>query len=222
MLPYFLIGDPIFPLKLWLMKAYGGHNLSEEEWVYNYRLARARWTTENAFCILAARWRIFCRPITAAVSTSESIIKAAICLHNYLQGFVDSEDSRGDMRPGERRSISSQGSNRYGFKASDICLKQKSYCNSLEGSVPWQLTYVRSIGTRNRICSFNFTTVRNVYVVLYYIKALLYVRVFDVSVKLISVQKLTRNKEVTKCCNKTKTCCSLHFGNCFFTRTKSC
>ena len=61
-----------------------------------------------------------------------------------------------------------------------------------------------------RICSFNFTTVCNVYVVLYYVKAWLYVHVFDVSVELISVQKLTRNKEATKFWNKTKT-----FYSCF-------
>ena len=83
MLPYFLIGDPILPLKPWLMKAYGRHNLSEEERVYNYRLARPRRTFENTFGILAAKWRIFCRPIIATVCTSESIIKVAICLHNY-------------------------------------------------------------------------------------------------------------------------------------------
>ena len=101
------------------MKAYGGHNLSEEERVYNYRLARARRTIENAFGILAAKWKIFCMPIRATASTIESIIKAAICLHSYLQitanatyilqGFVDSEDSTGDMQPGEWRNIVANG-----------------------------------------------------------------------------------------------------------------
>ena len=175
MLPYFLIGDPILPLKPWLMKAYGRHNLSEEERVYNYRLGRPRRTFENTFGILAAKWRILCRPIIATVCTSESIIKVAICLHNYQQitanatyipqGFFDSKDSTGDMQPGEWRSIvaasqsslssiSRQGRNRYGFEASDIRLKLQSYCNTLKGSVPWLLTYVRSCGTRNKDLQF--------------------------------------------------------------------
>ena len=155
MLPYCLIGDPIFPLKPWLMKAYGGHNLSEEERVYNYRLARARRIFRRIFS--TAKWRIFCRPVRATVCTSESIIKVAICLHSYLQitanamyipqGFVDSEDNTGDIQPGEWRSIvadgqsslssiSRQGSNRYGFEPSNIRSKLQFYCNSLEGSVP--------------------------------------------------------------------------------------
>ena len=35
-LPYFLLGDEIFPLKKWLMWAYPGKNASEEEQIYNY------------------------------------------------------------------------------------------------------------------------------------------------------------------------------------------
>ena len=83
MLPYFLIDDPIFPLKSWLMKARGGNNLSEEERVFNYRLSRTRRTIENTLGIWAARWRIFRRPIRASVPTSEIIVKATIGLHNY-------------------------------------------------------------------------------------------------------------------------------------------
>ena len=35
-LPYFLLGDDIFPLKKWLIKPYPGRNLSQEQKLYNY------------------------------------------------------------------------------------------------------------------------------------------------------------------------------------------
>lgn len=78
-LPYFLIGDEIFPLKSWLMRPFPGKNSSEEERIYNYRHSRARRTIENAFGILAARWRILLSPIRASVKSVEAYVCA--CLH---------------------------------------------------------------------------------------------------------------------------------------------
>ena len=42
--PLFLIGDPAYHLLPWLMKAYPGNNLTEEQKLFNYRLSRARMT----------------------------------------------------------------------------------------------------------------------------------------------------------------------------------
>ena len=105
-LPYFLLGDEIFPLKEWLMRPYPAP-LDEPKKIFNYRLSRSRRTIENAFGILAARWRIFRRAIRAYVKTVELITQAALCLHNFLQvtnsaayaphGFVDSEQVDGEM-----------------------------------------------------------------------------------------------------------------------------
>ena len=53
-LPNYLVGDEIFPLKLWLMHPYPGQ-LSEEKMIFNYRLSRARPTIKNTFGILVAR-----------------------------------------------------------------------------------------------------------------------------------------------------------------------
>ena len=82
--PYFLVGDAIFPLKDWLMRPYPG-NLDESQHVYNYRLSRARRFVENTFRILVARWRIFRGFIRAGVKNVESYVLATLCLHNYLK-----------------------------------------------------------------------------------------------------------------------------------------
>ena len=58
-LPYFLLGDEIFPLKDWLMRSFPGAGATEEEKIYNYRHSSACRCIENAFGILAQRWRIF-------------------------------------------------------------------------------------------------------------------------------------------------------------------
>lgn len=118
-MPYFLVGDAAFPLKSYLMKPYGERNICHDKSVYNLRLSRARRVIENAFGILAARWRIFRRPIIAKEDNVESIIKCTICLHNFIlktgnkklnleycpPSFVDQELSTGELIEGEWHDV---------------------------------------------------------------------------------------------------------------------
>ena len=76
--PFYLVGDDIFALKMWLMKPYSG-KCNEQQHVFNYRLSRARRTIENAFGIMSARWRIFRKPRRADTDTVDGIVKATTC-----------------------------------------------------------------------------------------------------------------------------------------------
>ena len=72
-LPYYFVGDEIFPLKTWIMRPYPGQ-LSEEERILHNRLLRARRVIENTFGKLVARWRIFHSPIIASIENAESYV----------------------------------------------------------------------------------------------------------------------------------------------------
>ncbi|XDV51931.1 hypothetical protein PO909_020723 [Leuciscus waleckii] len=111
--PFFFLGDEAFPLQQNLMRPYPGTNLQDRKRIYNYRQARARRVVENAFGILAARFRIFSRPIDLKPDKAVKIVKACTALHNFLATterarympatFVDTTSDTGDVLPGEWR-----------------------------------------------------------------------------------------------------------------------
>src|ERR1700761_2367133 len=80
-----LIGNDAFPFRTYLMKPIHKRNLSKEEIIYNYRVLRARRVVENAFGILANKFRVYKNAILLKPSTVKSIILATIALHNLLR-----------------------------------------------------------------------------------------------------------------------------------------
>ena len=154
-----------------MQRPFSGRKLPENQRVFNYRLSRARGVIENAFGILAARWRIFRRPIQGRVQTVQSITQAAVCLHNYVRktnnacycpaGFVETEDTTGEIRPCEWRGIVQEECNgalrplcrsrgsRNQQSAVNIRENLKEYGNSPEGALSWQWDYVRCKGPRH-------------------------------------------------------------------------
>uniref|UniRef100_I3JLH2 DDE Tnp4 domain-containing protein n=1 Tax=Oreochromis niloticus TaxID=8128 RepID=I3JLH2_ORENI len=122
--------------------------------IYNYRLSRARRVVENAFGILANRFRVFRTTICLDPDKVVTIIFACLCLHNYLRdhrsdayvppGYVDSEDAKHQLvkgawrREGELQSVSmglARNPSVEAKKQRDVLCE---YFVSPAGSVSWQ------------------------------------------------------------------------------------
>ena len=110
-------GDDAFALKKHMMKPYPQNGLTEDKRIYNYRHSRARRLSENLFGIMANRWRVFRSVLVLPPDTIQSLVMAALVLHNYLRrsssrntycptGLVDSEDRNGDVIHGTWRQDS--------------------------------------------------------------------------------------------------------------------
>ncbi|CAN8031121.1 unnamed protein product, partial [Ixodes persulcatus] len=162
--PYVILGDEAIPLKLYLMRPYPKRSIkTDADKVLNYRLSRARRVIENAFGILASRWRILRRRFKANNENVNIYVLASIDLHNFLMTqiedrnkycppiFVDSESSNGDILNGAWRKES--GTQAIFSEASQLGLNKP--CNVAEhvrtsfrdyfmgpGKVDWQLEYI--------------------------------------------------------------------------------
>ena len=88
--PFVIVADDAFPLKDYILKPYSQRSLNQERRRFNYRLSRARRVMENAFGILANRFRIFMTPICLNPEKVETIVMACCILHNFLRSKVES------------------------------------------------------------------------------------------------------------------------------------
>lgn len=149
-MPFVIIGDEAFPLKTYLMRPYPGRQTTEEQQVFNYRLSRARRVVENAFGILAQRWRIYLRKIPLLPENAEKVVKATCILHNFLQvtGEVVEPIGAGQHvgifdNPEAIHGIVRLAGSRASTEAYNVRDRLKNYFTSPIGSVAWQTTMVR-------------------------------------------------------------------------------
>nr|XP_039254584.1 protein ALP1-like [Styela clava] len=138
-IPHVFVADAAFPLSIHLMRPYPGKCLSTKKTVFNYRLSRARRTVENAFGILSQRFRVFLRPIAVLPHRVDIIVKAACCLHNYLQVGKDGIGGEANNIADAQRL---EGMTRTGCNASTAALNIREnfadYFVSPVGSLSWQ------------------------------------------------------------------------------------
>lgn len=86
-LPHVLVGDQAFALAPYLMRPFPYEQSKDDarKDKFNSCLSRARRVVENAFGILAMKFRIFLRPIDLKLNKIKLVISAACVLHNYLR-----------------------------------------------------------------------------------------------------------------------------------------
>lgn len=153
--PYVIVADEAFQLTQFAMRPYPSKNLSKQQKIFNYRLSRARHVVENTFGILASRWRIYEKSINTSLETADDIIKATVCLHNFLmdtpqycgEGYTDRISADGLVLEGEWRrnvnnvnnlqNITNRCTNNHTRHAGEIRNTFANYFAN-EGQVPWQ------------------------------------------------------------------------------------
>ena len=84
-MPYVLVGDDAFAMDPNLLKPYKGRDLPPDEAIFNFRLSRARRTVENAFGIMAMRFRILLKTIENEPAQASRMVHAMCILHSFLR-----------------------------------------------------------------------------------------------------------------------------------------
>ncbi|XP_058832521.1 uncharacterized protein LOC131690547 isoform X2 [Topomyia yanbarensis] len=142
--PYVIVGDEAFPLKTYLLRPYPGQDLDEKKRVYNYRLSRARRTSENSFGILASWCRMYHRTIHANPENVDNMILASCILHNFIRRFhgvtpayQTSNSTDTTELATSFKHLPAQGGNasKNAFQTREVF---KEYFSSNVGAVPWQ------------------------------------------------------------------------------------
>ena len=134
------------------MKPYSRHGMTHEERVFNYRTSRARRVVENAFGILAHRWRCLLTTLQLSPERATTVVEATITLHNLLRTHypglqaqeVDREDQDGNVVPGAWREgiqmtdPNQVGGHRITREGKRLRNYLKDYYTNPIGSLPWQ------------------------------------------------------------------------------------
>ncbi|XP_068092012.1 putative nuclease HARBI1 [Hyperolius riggenbachi] len=157
---FVFVADEAFALQEHVIKPFPQRDLNMSKKKYNYRLSRARRIVENAFGILANRFRVLHTAINLRIDKIDLVVYACCMLHNFLRrrhglhymptNSVDHEDLQlGTIIPGEWRTqqaplteLEPSAPRNASFSAKDNREQYMHYFNG-EGAVPWQNRMVR-------------------------------------------------------------------------------
>jgi hypothetical protein len=140
---YHILADDAFGLTTRLMKPYPLRNLEPAARVFNYRFSRGRRVVENAFGILASRFRVFRQPIQQKYENAVKTVQACVALHNFIMSQEESDIQLIDVLQDEIPRLQSQAGNHsgtYNARAQRDRLANYFCC---EGAVDfqWQQTF---------------------------------------------------------------------------------
>ncbi|XP_031333878.1 uncharacterized protein LOC116163884 [Photinus pyralis] len=141
--PFVIVADAAFPLSQHVLKPYPFKNMTKEQRVFNYRLSRARRVVENAFGILANRFRVLLHINPLGPTKAKVVTQCCCVLHNFLKTEVpsyyigDNTEAELDHTYTLQYGLSAQGGNRVKNEILAIREEFKQYVNQ-EGAVSWQ------------------------------------------------------------------------------------
>ena len=100
--PHVLLGDEAFPLTCHLMRLFARNALTNERYIFNYRLSRARRVVGNAVGTLANCLRLYHHCIYLNPDNVTKVVKATVVLYNILtlpndKVHTDVVDNRGEI-----------------------------------------------------------------------------------------------------------------------------
>ena len=144
-----------------MMRPFPGKLLLQQKRIFDFRLSRAWRIVENAFGIPAACFWVFCRPLMVSIENTETVVKGAVVLYNFLcqetatqyltLKSVNHEDYRGHVSPGEWCQNANDGQQlqslaRSGCKSCAQAVQMRDlfaqYFSSEVGKVAWQTEIV--------------------------------------------------------------------------------
>lgn len=151
-LPHVFVGDEAFKLTNTMMRPYPRDQSKADvtKAIFNYRLSRARRTTENTFGIMCQYFRVFFTPINILPETVDNLIMTGCIVYNLLrdESIECSTDSteKEPMYQRENGSNNMISFNPIGGNATHEAFRIrdsfKDYFNSRAGSVSWQQKHV--------------------------------------------------------------------------------
>ena len=145
---YYIVSDDAFALKDYCMKSYSRHSMSPKELIFNYRLPRARRVVENAFGLLAQRFRVMLSTCELIPENTRTVMKCCTTLYNLLldrlpppQDAVGREDAHMDVLPGAWREHviwTEQPQPRANTDGKKVRETLADFFGSPAGIIPWQ------------------------------------------------------------------------------------